>query len=121
MSFGYDISTDAGILRFALGDTAENIGPRPGARNFSDAEIAHLLNVANNDIDQATLAGLEILSNEWSAYAGSQKLGPEAQAFDQAKEYAKRASELRVQIGSRHNRNGRGGFAVTTQPARIAS
>ena len=43
MAFTYDLATDRGKCRFAIGDTAAADGILPGGTNFSDAEVDEAL------------------------------------------------------------------------------
>jgi hypothetical protein len=68
MAFTYDLTTDPGVVRFNLGDTVENQGPRPDKRNYSDAEIDYLITTETAGTIAATALGFEILASEWGAY-----------------------------------------------------
>jgi hypothetical protein len=113
MAFTYDLDTDSGELRLAIGDTVEDTGPRPNGRNFSDAEITYFLGAGS--VSRASVQAFDALAAEWSAYAGNSRLGPTAQASAQAKAYSERATELRQQLGGS---NAVSGFSVATQPHR---
>lgn len=92
MAFTYDLTTNRGIVRFNIGDTQENQGPRPDKRNFSDAEIDYLLSSESaGTTTAATAAAFEVLANEWAAYALSETEGEVR--FD-AKEVSDRYSDL---------------------------
>ncbi|MBK9003490.1 MAG: hypothetical protein IPM41_06395 [Sphingomonadales bacterium] len=39
MAFTYNLSTDLGKTRLAIGDTVNGSGPRPAGTNYSDEEI----------------------------------------------------------------------------------
>ena len=75
MAFTYDLTTDNGIVRFSLGDTEENKGPRPDKRNFSDAEIDYLIATETAGTIAATALGFETLASEWGAYTVSEREG----------------------------------------------
>lgn len=91
MAFTYDLTTDAGKVRFNLGDTQENAGPRPDKRNFTDAEIDHLLEQESDTVVAATAFGFEILASEWESYSLREK---EGEAEYDAKEVADGYQEL---------------------------
>lgn len=75
MAFTYDLTTDRGVVRFNLGDTIENEGPRPSKRNFSDAEIDYLIATETAGNTAATALGFETLASEWGAYAIQEREG----------------------------------------------
>lgn len=92
-----NLATDLSYVRFKIGDTQENTGPeqggpRPDKRNFSDEEITAIITDEGHKV--AAIAGLfEVLANEWSAWALSEKEGEvsiDAKAI--ADMYAKRAA-----------------------------
>lgn len=77
MTFTYseDLDTDLSLIRFRVGDTVENAGPRPDKRNFSNEEVAAIL-ADENDLTVAATANLfETLWSEWAAYAVDEKEG----------------------------------------------
>lgn len=75
MAFTYDLTTDRGVVRFNIGDTVENAGPRPDKRNFSDAEIDYLIATETAGTTAATALGFETLASEWGAYTISEREG----------------------------------------------
>lgn len=75
MAFTYDLTTDRGVVRFNLGDTVENAGPRPDKRNFSDAEIDYLIATETLGNTAAAALGFETLASEWAAYAIAEREG----------------------------------------------
>lgn len=75
MAFTYDLTTDRGKVRFDLGDTVANSGPRPDKRNFTDDEIDHLIDTETAGNTAAAAFGFEILASEWTAYAISEREG----------------------------------------------
>jgi len=99
MAFTYDdtLLTDLGYVRFKIGDTQENTdntqgGPRPDKRNFSDSEANAIITDEGHKV--AAIAGLfEVLANEWSAWALSEKEGDvNIDSKEVADMYVKRAS-----------------------------
>lgn len=71
MAFTYDddMPTNRDSVRFSLGDTVAERGPRPDGRNFNDAEIAHLLSSEGDVVNAAIAFGFETLRDEWAAFA----------------------------------------------------
>lgn len=75
MAFTYDLTTNRGVVRFNIGDTVENAGPRPDKRNFSDAEIDYLIATETVGTTAASALGFETLASEWGAYTMSEREG----------------------------------------------
>ncbi len=75
MTFTNDLTTDRGVVRFNIGDTVENAGPRPDKRNYSDAEIDYLIATETAGNTAATALGFETLAGEWGAYTLSERAG----------------------------------------------
>lgn len=100
MAFTYDLTTDQGKVRFNLGDTVPDAGPRPDKRNFSDEEIDHLLSEEGSVVVAATAFGFEILTSEWRAFALKDKEDEsEFDAKGLADGYAKQADDWRAKPG----------------------
>lgn len=109
MAFTYDLTTDRGVVRFNLGDTVENAGPRPDKRNFSDAEIDYLIAEETDGNTAATALGFETLASEWASYTLSEREGEVS--FD-----AKKVSDQYLEIALNwRNRpgGGTGGGSLT--------
>ena len=83
-------------------------GVRPGGRNFSDEELAIFL--AEGSIGRASARACEVLANEWSAQAGTQRLGPMSEARNQAERYEARAKHLRLAYGHSSDNTQAAGF-----------
>lgn len=103
MSFTYSdaLTTDRDKIRLRIGDTQQDAGPKPDKRNFSDAEITFILSEESNLVNGAIAHIFEILANEWTAYAISEKEGEvslDAKAV--ADEFHKRAAEWRKKADS---------------------
>jgi len=119
MTFTYDddLTTNIDKVRFYVGDTQDDSGPRPDGRNFSDNEITFALTENGGGVT-ATVAGLfEVLESEWRAYAISE--GSKVGDFD-AKEvadgYGKQAEKWKKKaLGTLAYANKAG----SVQPARI--
>lgn len=97
MAFTYNLSTDRGKVRLALGDSVENKGPRPRKTNFSDEEIDYFLTTQSNGINKSVAMGLNLLGNEWLSYSIAEKEGDiDYDAKGLADSYFKRAKELSI-------------------------
>lgn len=95
MTFTYDITTDRGKVRLALGDSVENAGPRPRKTNFSDTEIDYFLTTQSNGINKSVAMGLDVLGNEWLSYSIAEKEGEiDYDAKDLAESFFARAKDL---------------------------
>jgi hypothetical protein len=110
MSFTYDLQNVDPLIveiseaRFELGDVVAGRGPRANGTNFSDEELAMVLNrqgvlgAANRPM-QAVAALCDTLSREWAKVA-TITVGPRSQAFGTvADTWAKRAIALRLIYG----------------------
>jgi len=113
MAFTYTetLATDRDKIRFAIGDTIVNDGPRPRATansNFSDAEIAGAVTMEGGWTTAAAFL-CEVLAREWAAEAGRTELADYKEDFsNRAQLFADRALELRARYG---------GWRQTTQSA----
>jgi hypothetical protein len=100
MSFTYNVTTDIGKVRLALGDNVEGSGVRPDGTNFEDEELSVFLTQAENDIDGATALALESLSRSWSLVPDL-TLGPLKEAYSSvARSLAYRAKDLQERSGA---------------------
>ena len=102
MAFTYldTLATNRDKVRFRIGDTVEDAGPRPDKRNFSDNEIAFLLSEEDSRVNGAIAHGFEVLASEWSAYALSETEGEASfNASNVAKEYRQQATDWRARPG----------------------
>jgi hypothetical protein len=98
MAFTYDITTDVGKLRLAIGDTLLLQGPRPSRANYSDAEIQYFLDTEAS-IGRASVMAFDSLAAEWSSFTNI-TLGPRREEFAKiAEAYSKRADKARTQFG----------------------
>jgi hypothetical protein len=86
MTFTYDgsLATDVEKVRFDIGDTQENDGPRPDSSNYSDEEITAIIAQEGN-FGKAIARMYEVLAAEWSAAAGRVEMA------DYKEDYTKRA------------------------------
>lgn len=102
MSLTYlpDFTLDRDYIRLHIGDTQVDAGPRPDKRNYSDDEIAAVLD-AEDDRRNGAVAGMfEILSAEWRSYAlRERKDDVEFDAKGVADGYAKEAAKWRDKPG----------------------
>ncbi len=122
MTFDYNLShSDAtkvliSKVRFEIGDTVLDTGPRPNGTNFSNEEVEYWLDAESDHTMRASAAGLETLARQWSLVPNT-RLGPHGETASQiAEAYAKRAAELRSQYGY-GNTTKAGGFAIGTLPS----
>jgi len=93
-----DLSTDRDRVRFHLQDTVEDSGPRPGDKNFTDAEIDGLVD-AEGTWQRAVAAALEALAVGWGKYADL-SVGPRKESLSQiAKRYQEQAESWREAYG----------------------
>lgn len=76
MAFTYigDLSTDLDEIRFTIGDTVANSGPKPNGGNFTDAEITGLL-LREGSIIRTVGKIYQVLAATWTRFVDS-KIGP---------------------------------------------
>ena len=100
MAFTYSdtLATNRDRVRFHLGDTARDAGPRPGDANFTDDEIAGMI-TSEGTWQRAVAAGLEVLAREWTRYPTFKADGLSLNRSDIAKGYRDEAREWRKQYG----------------------
>ena len=102
MAFTYSeaLTTDRDKVRFRIGDTQLDVGPRPDKRNFSDAEITFVISEESDQVNGAIAHCFEILASEWSSYALSEKEGEvQFDAKEVAENYRKQAEDWREKPG----------------------
>lgn len=95
MAFTYleALTEDRDKVRFRIGDTQEDAGPRPDKRNFSDDEITFLLTDEGNVVGAIGQA-FEVLANEWESYSIEEKEGEVSfDAKEKAQDYDRRAAK----------------------------
>lgn len=109
MAFTYasDFTLARDKIRLEIDDTIENDGPKPGGRNFSDAEIAYILEQEGSHIGRATAAAYEKLAAAWAKHEGSDRLGPTGTTYKQSDAYRNLAEAAR----------GIHGYTAAAQPA----
>jgi len=101
MAFTYlgTLATDRDKVRFYIGDTVENSGPKPASGNFTDAEVDGLV-TTEGSWQKAVAAGFETLAGLWSQYVDT-AIGPRRQSYSQtAAGYEKLAKTWRRRSGS---------------------
>ena len=72
MAFTYNLSSDLGKTRLAIGDTVSGSGPRPSGANYSDAEINVFLRpviAAGYTYGRAVAQLFRLLAGEWAGKA----------------------------------------------------
>ena len=96
MAFTYlgTLATDRDWVRFKLGDTTVDAGPRPADANFTDAEIDGLIS-EEGDRNRAVAAGFERLVAEWTRYPTFKADGLSLNRSDVAKGYQALADKWR--------------------------
>lgn len=104
MAFTFDLSAigDTLILskiRLHSGDSVAGEGILPGGTNFQDDELLTLYHEEGRHVQRATAAALETAATRWSAYSGRYRLGPEDEAYGQAREFREQAAQLRGRFG----------------------
>lgn len=101
MSFTYQetLGTDLDRVRFYLGDTAEDGGPKPADGNFSDAELTGLIAVEGS-WQRAVAAGFEALAALWARHTSVSAGDVSVNQSDVANRYGASAAEWRGRFGS---------------------
>lgn len=106
MTFTYDLTeADADLLlisqvRLELGDTVSGSGVRPNNVNLSDEELWSWLESESYDIQRTVGRAAMALSNMWASAPTSKSAGPYSVSYkDISNAWAKRASELGVEVG----------------------
>jgi hypothetical protein len=98
MAFSYDVSTNTGLVRLELGDTAEGAGIKPNGSNFSDEELGVWL-TREGSVMRACAAACEALAWAWSSVANTSS-GPLSEDGDPvAAKWAAQGKALRAQYG----------------------
>jgi hypothetical protein len=100
MTFTYvgDLSTDLDKVRFHIGDTVENAGPKPSSGNFTDEELGGVI-TSEGSWQRAVAAVLDVLAVLWSPSTDI-KIGPQWLFLSQTKEgFEKRAQQWRDDYG----------------------
>ena len=72
MAFTYNLSTNLGKTRLAIGDTVNGSGPRPAGANYSDEEINVYLTpviAAGYTYGRAVAQLFRLLAGEWAGKA----------------------------------------------------
>jgi hypothetical protein len=100
MTFTYDTSNANGQIRLEIGDFSDGEGIRPNGDNFTDEEIAYLYGEEGSHVLKTVARLCEVLSREYSAYAGIQMLDGHAEGYNRmAENFAKRAADIRARYG----------------------
>lgn len=86
-------------LRLLINDTESGAGPRPGQRNFTDAELDTMLELEGGNLYRAAALVFEALMSAWSALAERVGLGPQTYESTQARRYKDLALHYREQYG----------------------
>lgn len=111
-----DFGADRDKVRFNIGDTQQNAGPRPDKRNFSDEEIAFALDEEDDRINGASAFLFEILASEWASYRLSERKGEtQFDAKELADYYATLAAFWRKKPGGASEAELSGGLITITR------
>jgi hypothetical protein len=89
MAFTYDITTNRGKCRFAIGDYTASSGILPSGGNFTDAEVDAATTLCGN-WQSAAVYLLRAAATQWSTQATSKSIGN----FSFSRETAQRLSDL---------------------------
>jgi len=93
-----DLTTNSDKVRFHIGDTVEDSGPRPSDDNFSDEELDALVS-ANGTWQRAVAAALRVLATEWTRYPSFQADGLRLDRTAIAKGYIDQAATWEKRFG----------------------
>jgi len=107
MAFSYsgDLSTALERVRFYIGDTDYEAGPRPASANFSDEEIAGLI-AAEVSWQRAVAGAFESLAAQWSLHVSFDADGMLSSQSDVAKAYQAQADKWRSDFGRAAKQSG---------------
>lgn len=109
MAITYDGSllTDLGRVRFHLGDTVDDSGPKPADANFTDAELNGLI-TSEGTWPGAVAAGFENLAGLWAKHPTFNADGMATNQSDIATQYRESAVMWRQRAGSPASAQGSG-------------
>ena len=93
-----NLASDRDLVRFAIGDTVEDSGPKPEDGNYSDEEIAGLLAIEGT-WQRTTAAVFENLAALWAKHVTFDADGMSANQSDVATQYRVSAQEWRQKYG----------------------
>lgn len=102
MSFSYStaLTTSRDKVRFFIGDTTVNSGPKPSGGNFTDQEIDAVVTMEGSWHKAAALL-LRTLASLWMNEATTVKIGPYSVTYtDRAKMYEQKAAEVESKMAS---------------------
>lgn len=102
VTYSTALTLDRDKIRLRIGDTVSGKGPRPQVgtnSNFDDAEITFVL-TEESTVNASIAHFFEILANEWSSYALSEREGEtNFDAKEVAENYRKQAAIWRAKPG----------------------
>ncbi len=93
-----DLSTDRDRVRFYIGDTVADAGPKPEDENFSDEELDGLIAVEGS-WQRAVAAAFETLAALWAKHTTFNADGMSAQQSDIAALHRAAAADWRSRYG----------------------
>lgn len=101
MSFIYEdsLSTNRDKIRFYIGDTTYESGPKPAGENFTDEELAGLVTIEGS-WQRAVAACFETLAANWAQHPNFSADGVSVSQSDTAKHYREQAAAWRRTAGS---------------------
>ena len=92
------LATDRDRVRFAIGDTIEDSGPKPEDANYSDEELAGLMAIEGT-WQRATASAFENLASLWARHVDFSADGMSASLSNVAEQYRASAKEWRQKYG----------------------
>lgn len=93
-----DLMSDLDRVRFNIGDTVVNEGPKPEDGNFTDAEISGLITLEGT-WQKAVAACFETLASLWSKHVTFNADGMSADQSDVAAQYRASGADWRSRFG----------------------
>lgn len=114
MAFTYvgDLSTSLDKVRFHIGDTVEDAGPKPSDGNFTDAELSGLV-TSEGSWQRAVAAAYETLDTLWTKHVSFNADGMSANLSDVAAGYRAQALHWRDLYG--YTNTGKSGSSAPTR------
>jgi len=99
VTYNESLASDRDRVRFAIGDTIEDSGPKPADGNFTDPEINGLVTLEGS-WQRAVAAAFETLASLWAVHATFNADGMSVSQSDIAASYREQAADWRRRFGS---------------------